>query len=116
MLKRLKASTVVWSWVYNGLRLASGVILLPLVLHKLPTPELGMYYLLMSVAALVPLVDFGFGPSIGRFVGYAMGGADKLQAQGLAQPGKSHAPNYDLVWELLWASRTLYRYLTVVFW
>jgi hypothetical protein len=114
MLERLKNSTVVWSWLYNGLRLALAVILLPLVLHKLPTPELGMYYLLMSVAALVPLVDFGFGPSIGRFVGYAMGGADKLQAQGLAQPGKSHAPNYDLVWELLWASRTLYRYLTVV--
>ncbi len=113
MLKRLKGSAVVWSWVYNGLRLASGVILLPLVLHKLPTPELGMYYLLMSQVALVPLVDFGFGPSIGRFVGYAMGGAEKLQAHGMAEPAKSNAPNYDLVWELLTASRTLYRYLTI---
>jgi hypothetical protein len=113
MLGRVKNSTVVWSWLYNGLRLASGVILLPLVLRKLPTPELGMYYLLMSQVALVPLVDFGFGPSIGRFVGYAMGGVEKLQAHGLAQPGRSNAPNYSLIWELLSASRTLYRYLTV---
>jgi hypothetical protein len=113
MLKRLSNSTVAWYWLFNGLRLASGVILLPLVLHKLPTPELGMYYLLMSQVALVPLVDFGFGPTIGRFVSYAMGGAEAIQAQGLAQPGKSHAPNYTLVWQLLSASRMLYRYLTL---
>ena len=31
MLRRLKHSPVVWSWFYNGLRLAMGVVLLPLV-------------------------------------------------------------------------------------
>jgi hypothetical protein len=113
VFKRLSNSTVVWYWLYNTLRLMSAVILLPLVLHKLPTPELGMYYLLMSQVALVPLVDFGFGPTIGRFVSYAMGGAETIQAQGLAQPGKSHEPNYKLVWQLLSASRILYRYLTL---
>jgi hypothetical protein len=113
MLQRLGQSTVVWSWMYNALRLASAVILLPLVLHKLPTPELGMYYVLMAQVALVPMVDFGFGPAIGRFVSYAMGGAETIQAQGIAQPGKSHAPNYTLVWQLLSASRILYRYLTL---
>ncbi len=113
MLKRLTNSTVVWYWLYNSVRLMSAVILLPLVLRQLPTPELGMYYLLMSQVALAPLVDFGFGPTIGRFVSYAMGGAETIQAQGLAQPGKSHAPNHKLVWELLAASRILYRYLTV---
>jgi hypothetical protein len=113
MLKRLQNSTVVWSWVYNALRLMWGFLLLPLVLHKLPTPEFGMYYVLMAQVALVPLVDFGFGPTIGRFVSYAMGGAETIQAQGLAQPGKLHAPNYKLVWQLLSASRTLYRYLTL---
>ncbi len=113
LLKRLNNSTVAWSWMYNALRLASAVILLPLVLHKLPTPELGMYYVLMAQVALVPLVDFGFGPTIGRFVSYAMGGAETIQAQGLPQPGKSHAPNHKLVWQLLSASRILYRYLTL---
>ena len=112
-LRRLRDSTVVWSWAFNFLRLATGLVLLPLVLHKLSTPELGMYYLLMSQVALVPLVDFGFGPTIGRFVSYAMGGAETIQAHGLAQPGSSHAPNYKLVWELLSASRVLYRYLTL---
>ena len=61
LLKRVHQSAVGWSWVLNALRLASGFILLPLVLTKLGKPELGMYYVLLSLSALVPLVDFGFG-------------------------------------------------------
>ena len=113
LLQRLSSSTVAWFWLFNALRLTSGILLLPLVLHQLPEAELGMYYVLLAQVALVPLVDFGFGPTIGRFVSYAMGGAEAIQAQGLAQPGNSQAPNYKLVWQLLAASRVLYRYLTL---
>ncbi len=113
MLRRLRNSAVVWSWIFNGIRLAAGFLLLPLVLNKLPTAELGMYYVFLSLAALVPLVDFGFGPTIGRFVSYAMGGAESLQAQGVAKPGRSEAPNYAMLWELLQTTRVLYRYLTL---
>jgi hypothetical protein len=114
LLDRLRQSTVAWSWLYNGGRLASGIILLPLVLHKLPTAELGMYYVLLSLVALVPLVDFGFGPTIGRFVSYAMGGAEAIQAHGIAKPGSSSAPNYDLLWQLLFITRRLYGILLLV--
>ncbi|HVV70683.1 MAG TPA: hypothetical protein VHI52_04150, partial [Verrucomicrobiae bacterium] len=113
LLRRVHQSAVGWSWIYNALRLASGFILLPLVLTKLGKPELGMYYVLLSLAALVPLVDFGFGPTIGRFVTYAMGGAESIQAHGVARPGTSAAPNYRLLWELLFTTRVLYRYLTL---
>src|SRR5947209_3931106 len=94
LANRLQNSAVAWSWVSNGLRLASGFILLPLVVRLLPTPELGMYYVLLSLSAIVPLVDFGFGPTIGRFVGYAVGGAETLQAHGVAPPAGTAAPNY----------------------
>jgi hypothetical protein len=114
LFERLRNSAVVWSWIFNGFRLAAGFILLPLVLNKLPTAELGMYYVLLSLAALVPLVDFGFSPTIGRFVSYAMGGAESLQAQGVARPGGSGAPNYGLLWNLLLTTRTLYRSLTLI--
>ncbi len=113
-MRRLRGSAVVWSWGANGLRLASGLLLLPLVLNKLPAADLGMYYVLLSLSALVPLVDFGFGPTIGRFVSYAMGGAKAIQAQGLPQPGPSTSPNYRLLWELLFTTRKLYRLLTLV--
>ena len=111
--KRLINSAVFWSWIFNFVRLASGIILLPLVLHKLSTADLGMYYVLLSLAALSALIDFGFGETIGRFITYAMGGAREIQAQGLPKPGNSDTPNYTLLWELLAATRVIYRYLTL---
>jgi hypothetical protein len=113
-LKRLHQSAVVWSWLFNAFRLASGVILLPLLLRKLSSSDLGMYYVFVNVVALVPLIDFGFGPTIGRFISYAMGGAESIQAQGVAEPGKSSTPNYPLLWQLLFTTRRLYRYLTLL--
>src|SRR5271170_1958693 len=114
MLKRLNNSAVVWSWIFNGIRLVSGIVLLPLVLHELSTADLGMYYVLLSLVALAPLIDFGFGPTIGRFIAYAMGGAKTLQAQGVFKSAeRATLPNYVLLWQLLLTTRTLYRYIAI---
>ncbi|MGH7975916.1 MAG: hypothetical protein ACREC8_04570 [Limisphaerales bacterium] len=111
---RLYNSAVVWSWIFNGVRLISGVVLLPLVLRELSTADLGMYYVLLSLIALAPIIDFGFGPTIGRFIGYAMGGAKTLQAQGVFKSAEVVAsPNYTLLWQLLLTTRTLYRYIAI---
>ena len=72
-----------------------------------------MYYVLLSLSALVPLMDFGFGPTIGRFVAYAMGGAESLQAEGLVKSQTEKGPNYPLLWQLLFTTRTLYRMLSL---
>jgi O-antigen/teichoic acid export membrane protein len=113
VLKRLRHSTVAWSWVANGLRLAIGVFLLPLVLHKLSTEELGMYYVLLSLVALAPVIDFGFSPTIVRFVSYAMGGAETIQPQGFAR-ATTASPNRQLLSQLFFTTRSLYRYMAVV--
>ncbi len=111
--KRFINTAVFWSWIFNFVRLAYGIILLPLVLHKLSTADLGMYFVLLSLAALAQLVDFGFGETIGRFITYAMSGAREIQAQGLPKPGDSNTPNYTLLWELLATTRFIYRWLTL---
>jgi hypothetical protein len=113
MFKRLHNSAVVWSWIFNGIRLISGLVLLPLIVHALSTADLGMYYVLLSLVALAPIIDFGFGPTMGRFVSYAVGGAETLHAHGPPTPGKSETPNYELLWQLLHTTRTLYRYVAL---
>jgi O-antigen/teichoic acid export membrane protein len=114
IFNRLARSALVWQWCFNGFRLGFGLLLLPLVLHKLSSADLGMYYVLLSLAALVPVIDFGFGGTIGRFVSYAVGGAETLQAHGVGLPATSSEPNYPLLWQLLQATRILYRYLSLV--
>jgi O-antigen/teichoic acid export membrane protein len=113
LANRLHRSAVVWSWVFNFLRLSAGLLILPLLLKKLSDEDLGMYYVFLRLIALVPLIDFGFSVSIGRNVSYAMGGASKLHAQGLSSQEAGDGPNSDLLWQLLTTSRNLYALLSL---
>lgn len=105
---RLSQSAVVWSWVFNALRLASGLLLLPLLLRRLTESDLGMYYAFLNLITVVPMIDATVSLNLGRYVGYAMGGAQTLQPVGLTAAGPDKPPNYPLVWSLLRASRRLY--------
>src|SRR5690349_7392610 len=105
---RARNSTVVWSWMFNGLRLAIGVLLLPLVLRKLSNEEFGMYGVLLSLAQLATMFDFGFSPAVMRFVSYAMDGADSLQPHGVTRSAGT-GPNFRLLWQLFFTTRALYR-------
>ena len=64
MFKRLHNSAVVWSWIFNSVRLVSGIVLLPLIVRALSTADLGMYYVLLSLVGLAPIIDFGFGQTM----------------------------------------------------
>src|SRR5262245_17558697 len=110
---RLYGSAVLWSWAMNGFRLVSALVLLPLLLNRLPSEELGIYFLFFNLQALLPIIDFGFSVALGRHVSYAMGGARELQPLGLAPVQAETAPNYDLLWRLLDTTRHLFRYMAL---
>lgn len=110
---RLNRSAVFWSWAMNGLRLTSGVVVLPLLVLRLSKPDYDMYFVFLSLSALVPILDLGFAVSIGRAVNYAMGGATKLQAMGVVNEPGPGVPNQHLLWQLLHTTRQLYRILSL---
>lgn len=97
----------------NGLRLTSGVVILPLLVLKLAKPDYDMYFVFLSLCSLLPILDLGFSVSIGRAVNYAMGGATRLQAMGVAAEPGTGEPNQALLWQLLHATRRLYRLLAL---
>lgn len=112
-VRRLWQSAVAWSWVMNGLRLTAGLVVLPLLATRLTKPDFDTYFVFLSLAALVPILDLGFSSSVGRAVSYAMGGARQLRAQGFVpEPGAS-GPNRALLWQLLHTTRWLYRFLSL---
>jgi O-antigen/teichoic acid export membrane protein len=111
---RLSSSAVLWFWGVNALRFGSGLLLLPLLLHHLTREDLGYYFILQNLFAIVPLIDFGVAISIDRQVGYAMGGAAELNPQGVSRaPEGTHQPNYSLIWKLMDTTRAYYHLLSI---
>jgi len=71
-----------WNYGATFLKIASSVILLPLILVKLSTELVGIWTIFMTVTAFSTLIDFGFGPSFTRNVAYVFSGVKKLQNTG----------------------------------
>jgi O-antigen/teichoic acid export membrane protein len=112
--RRVTGSAVIWSWMFNGLRLSSALVLLPLLMAVLPDAEFGMYYVFLALAGAAPMMDFGFGLSVERNLSYAVGGAKSLQAQGVGGgSGAGGGANQALMAEVVWSARGLYRWLTL---
>jgi hypothetical protein len=99
--------------LFNAFRLASGIVLLPLLIRVLSRAELGLYYVFLELGAIAYLADFGFSLSVERSVAYAVGGARGLSAKGVVPGEAGKGPNEALLAEILRASRRLYRWLAL---
>jgi O-antigen/teichoic acid export membrane protein len=109
-VSRLWGTAVAWTWAFNALRLAAGLLLLPLLLRALSTPDLGMHYVFLSVAGLSMMLDFGLGQAAFRALCVAVAGGAELRAVGLAEPAATgSAPNEKLRWRIVVSLRSLYR-------
>jgi len=63
-------------------RSLSLVVVLPLLLTRLSTEEIALWYLFMTIISFQLLVDLGFSPTFSRIIAYGMGGArvDELKS------------------------------------
>lgn len=114
LVARLTKSAVIWSFTAVALRLASTILLLPLILRRIPPEHLGLWYIFLALGAVAALVDFGFAPTVSRVTAYAWAGAAELNPLGppaaVLATGDSQ-PNYILLSRLIGTLRAYYRYV-----
>ena len=110
-------SAVAWSLAANGLRVAGALLVLPLIVRTIPSAELGLWYVFVSIVSLAGILDLGFGPTLTQATGYAWAGAKKLQELGIAhkEPGEvAGEPNYGLLAALVGTMRRYYQVLATI--
>lgn len=81
IVHKIAHSPTLMTWGSFALRSISMVVVLPLLLTRLDTNEISLWYLFLSIAGLQSLMDVGFSPTFSRVIAYAMGGADVSQLQ-----------------------------------
>lgn len=98
---------VIWSYVAQIFNLGAGFIILPLVLHLLSPNEIAMNYLMLTVASLIALLDFGFLPQFARNLTYVFSGVPDLLEQGVL-PAQEKI-NYGLLSNMIGVAKKIYQ-------
>lgn len=107
-----KKKDLFWSYISILLKLGGSLIILPVVLHKLPSSELAMWYLFLNVGNLCMMFDFGFAETISRNVAYINSGKNKLYSYDI---NDKDTKNIKIgMYEFLHAIRILYKVLSVI--
>ena len=95
-------------------RIGSNILLLPLALTHLSSPEMAVWWIFLSLGALIYLADFGFAPAITRVYSFLWGGADDFDTEGLRPVADHGTPNLTRIHQLHVTVRRLYGLLAAI--
>lgn len=117
LYKRFWNSPTLTTWASFLTRSLSLVIVLPLVLTRMNTADIALWYLFSSVISLQLLVDVGFSPTFSRVIAFAMGGLESENLKDLREIVNSdlkNNPSWKTVERICSTMWTIYRRLTLI--
>lgn len=110
----LKRKDIIWGYVAQIFSMATGIIILPLILRLLTEAEIGFYYVISTIGSLITLFDFGFSSQFGRNIAYIFSGSKRVEKEGIVEISENSEINYHLLAVMLEAAKKTYRYISVV--
>lgn len=108
MLIITKKQDIIWNYLGIFFSMATNVIWLPILVHYLPPDILGIWYVFLSIGAIVQLFDCGFNPTFSHSISYAWSGATDLKKEGVNYTEQCKEPNFELIAALWKACQYLY--------
>lgn len=110
---RARRSAIFFGIFATAVRVGANLLLLPILLTKLPTNDLALWWVFVSLGGFVNLADFGFGATIARVFSYLWAGADDFEAEGISAPAVNREPNLPRIRELNETVRYFYWTISV---
>ena len=104
---------VIWNYIGTVVSMASGFVLLPLLMHFLTPDELGLWYVFVAVSNLAMLFEFGFNPTFARNIVYVISGARRLTREGCDFDSVEPGVDWHLLKTVVCASRLVYAIIAI---
>ena len=105
---------VFWGYLSQFLQYGAALLVLPLLLRKLSSAELGVWYVFMTISALVSMLDMGLTPTLSRNVSYALSGVKRLQKNGFEVVAQADSVDYGMLRAMISASRSIFFWISVI--
>lgn len=107
---------IAWNAAGTFMRVASGVIILPIVLRTFPKEEYGLWTIFIYVGTIASLLDFGFSNAFGRNITYIFSGVKELKKQGyVSVPQNDKSIDFGLLKSVIVAMKKYYAALAGIF-
>ncbi len=105
---------VIWNFAATILRVASGIVVLPLVLHILPPADVGLWSVFLTIGSFTLLLDFGFGSSFTRNITYIFSGAKELKHEGYINVIPDSEIDFGLLKSMIGVMRKFYLWMSIL--
>ena len=109
-----RKSDIVWNYIGTIVSMASGFVLLPLLMHFLSSSELGLWYVYVALSNFAMLFEFGFNPTFARNIVYVISGPQHLSIEGCDIKSVQEGIDWHLLNTVIKASKVIYAILAVV--
>ena len=107
---------IAWNVAGTFMRVASGVIVLPIVLSTFPKAEYGLWTIFIYVGTIAALLDFGFSNAFGRNITYIFSGVKELKKKGyVTVPQNDKSIDFGLLKSVIVAMKKYYAALAGIF-
>lgn len=114
-LIQISIRDVTWNYIATFLKIASSIIILPFVLHWLPSEMVGIWTIYITVTSFSYLMDFGFNPTFTRNITYIFQGVKNLKENGFEPlTGKEVNVDYNLLKGLIKSMQWIYFRISLV--
>lgn len=111
---KISKKDIIWGYASQIFQFGTGIIILPMILRKLSTEELGIWYIFLTITAFVNLLDFGFQQTITRNVSYVFSGAKTLLKVGIEEYNTTKEIDYRLLKSLIITVKMIYRIIAII--
>jgi len=106
---------VLWGYAASALNIGAGLILLPVILRYLPSEDVGLWFVFITLASLAQLLEMGFQPTLARNAAYVYAGAQILIKVGLpSEESCAGQINKELLDTLVAAARRIYQAVAIM--
>lgn len=114
----MKVSTtkkdVFWNYLGTLVSMASGFILLPMLLLFLSEDELGLWYVFVAISNFTMLFEFGFNPTFARNIVYCISGVKSLSKEGKTDSDPTSNIDFGLLKRLMTSCKVVYAAISFV--
>jgi O-antigen/teichoic acid export membrane protein len=104
---------VIWNFGATILRVASGILILPLVLRILSPEDVGLWTVFLTIGSFTLLLDFGFGSAFTRNITYIFSGAKELKHEGYINVIPNSEINHGLLKSMILVMKKFYLLMAI---